>query len=354
MIRYIPFLKAKRGELTAVGELASEVKQEICPFFDFPRKNANYDSETYANTAQSIVRSLKKHWGCDAEFYFDDFDIDQKLTVKGEHQYAYVLKSLQDLQVIPVVALDRIEHNYAVAQLKRDGEIASDTVAFRAERGDFEDFDSSEDQIDYDLENVFKEFETIDLIVDCRFCTGMNVAETGQQIAAFARKFCAAYENVRRVIVTGSSIPASSRDMLETNSNCAVARQEIAIINQARRSSDVHLVTGDYTTVSPFYSDADLDPKIMQKVMTARLAYTYQGFHYFIRGSSVGSDGYEQYFGLARTLCGQSFFRGPTYSLGDLYLHEKSRCVGNNCTPGAVIKPLIVAHVTYMVLEANV
>ena len=354
MIRYIPFLKAKRGELNAMGELAHEVKQAICPFFDFPRKNANYDSETYADTAQSIATSLRRHWGSDAEFYFDDFDIGQTLTVKGEHQYAYVLKALQDLQVVPVVALDRTTHNAAVAQLKRNGEIASATVAFRAEQGVFEDFDGNEDQIDYDLVNVFNEFEEIDLILDCRLCTGKNVAETGQQIAAFAQKFCASYDKVRRVIVTGSSIPASSRDMLETNTNCAVPRLELAIISKARDFSNVDLVAGDYATVSPFYSDSDLDPKMMQNIMTARLAYTFEGFHYFIRGSSVKSGGYEQYFGLAHTICGQSFFRGPTYSLGDRYLHEKSRSLGNNCTPGAVIKPLVVAHITYMVLEVNV
>ena len=92
MIRYAPFLKAKRGELTAMGELAPEVKQAICPCFDFPRKKANYDSTLYADTANSIATRLKKHWGTDAEFYFDDLDIDQKLIVKGEHQYAYVLE----------------------------------------------------------------------------------------------------------------------------------------------------------------------------------------------------------------------------------------------------------------------
>ena len=159
MIRYIPFLKAKRGEFTAMGELAPKVKQAICPFFDFPRKKANYDSEAHADAAQSIATSLKKHWGSDAEFYFDDLDINQNLTLKGEHQYAYVLRALQALQVIPVVGLDRIKHNDAVAQLKRDGEIASTTVAFRAEQGDFEDFDANEDQIDYDLAPVFKAFE---------------------------------------------------------------------------------------------------------------------------------------------------------------------------------------------------
>lgn len=351
MIRYIPFLKAKGGELTAMGVLTREVKQAICPFFDFPRKN--YDSDTYAKAALRIARSLKKHWGGDAEFYFDDFDIDQDLTVKGENRYAFVLNALQDLQVIPVVALDRTTHNHTVYQLKHGGQIASTTVAFRAEKSDFEDFGNSEDQIDYDLASVFEEFEAIDLILDCRLCTGTNVSETGQEIADFAQKFCTAYDKVRRVIVTGSSIPPSTRDVLKTNSNCTVPRQELAIISTARGQSGVELVTGDYTTVSPFYSDVELDPKIMQKVMTARLTYTYKGFHYFIRGSSLGSDGYEQYSGLASTLCGQNFYRGSSYSFGDHYLNEKSRGAGKNCTPGAVIKPSVVAHITYMALEPN-
>ena len=81
MSRYIPFLKAKRGELTAMGELSPEVKKAICPFFDFPRKKTNYDPDTHADTAQSIATSLKKHWGSDEEFYFDDLDINQKFTL---------------------------------------------------------------------------------------------------------------------------------------------------------------------------------------------------------------------------------------------------------------------------------
>jgi hypothetical protein len=353
MIRYIPFLKAKRGELTAMGDLAPDVKQAICPFFDFPRR-AKYDPTTYAEATQKIATSLRKHWGADAEFYFDDFDIEQKLTVSGEHQYAFILKAIQDLQVIPVVALNRTKHNDAVAKLKRGGEITSSTVAFRAEQYEFENFENSEDQIDYDLVSVFGEFEEIDLILDCRLCTGKTVSETGQQIATFVQKFCAAYDKVRRVIITGSSIPASTRDILRTNSNCTVPRRELSIIKRAREFSEIDLVPGDYTTVSPFYSDADLDPMIMQKVMTARLIYTFEGFHYFIRGSSVGSDGYEQYFGLAHTLCGQNFFRGPAYSLGDQYLHQKSRCLGKKCMPAIVVKPSVVAHITFMVRDAKV
>ena len=352
MIRYIPFLKAKRGELTAMGELSPEVKQAICPLFDFPRKNANYNSETYADTAQSIATSLKKHWGSDAEFYFDDFDIDQKLTVKGEHQYSYMLKALQGLQVIPVVALNRTKHTAAVAQLKRDGEIASATVAFRANQSDFEDFDDNKDQIDYDLANVFKQFEAIDLILDCRLCTGMNVSETGQEIAAFVKKFCDAY-SVRRVVITGSSIPPKIGDVLDVDETKHLPRRELAIIAKTRDLTDVDVIAGDYASVSPFYSDADLDPRLMQTVMTARLIYPFKGFHYFIRGGSIRSRGAEQYFALAKQLCGNTFFRGPTYSTGDAYLYEKSRSLGKNATNGAVVKPSVVAHITYMVLDAK-
>jgi hypothetical protein len=353
MIRYVPFLKAKRGELTAMSELAPEVKGAICPFFDFPRKKAKYVSPTYADTAQSIATSLEKNWGNDAEFYFDDLDIDQTLIVGGEHQYAYMLKTLNELQVIPVVALDRISHNAAVASLKSNGDISSTTVAFRADRGDFEDFDSNRDQIDYDLGNVFKEFEAIDLILDCRLCTGINVLEAAQQIATFARKFCNVYDNVRRVIATGSSIPASIGDVIDMDSTEIVARCELAITARARELSDMQLVTGDYTTVSPFYSDTNLDPRILQNVMTARLIYPFDDSYYVARGVTMKAGGYEQYVGLTSDLCGQGFFRSGN-STGEDYFYEKSQGIGKNATNGTVVKPSVVAHITYMVLGANV
>ena len=347
MIQYVPFLKAKRGELTAMGELGPEVKQAICPLFDFPRKQADYSAETYAATARSIATSLTKHWGIDAELYFDDFDIAQQITVEGEHQYAYVLKALDGLQVIPVVGLGRTTHNAAVARLKRNNEIASDIVAFRVERDAFEYFD--EDEIDYYMANVFERFETIDLILDCRLCTSLKVSEAAQQIASFAKKFCDVYDNVRRVIVTGSSIPASIKDVIKVDSTEVVARQELDIFTKARELSVIELTVGDYATVSPFYSDA-LDPKLMQSVMTPRLIYPFKRSHYLTRGTSMKSGGYEQYVVLTSDLCEKEFFR-PGYSAGEEYFYEKSQGHGKNATNGTVVKPSVVAHITYMVLN---
>lgn len=350
MIRYVPFLKAKRGELTAMGELGFEVKLAICPLFDFPRKQADYSAETYATTAHSIATSLKKHWGTDAEFYFDDFDISQQLSVEGEHQYAYVLKAFDGLQVIPVVGLDRPSHNATVTRLKRNNEIASDIVAFRVERDGFERFD--EEEIEYYLANAFERFETIDLILDCRLCTSLKVSEVAQQIASFAKKFSSVYDNVRRVIVTGSSIPASIKDVIKVDSVEIVERQELAIITKARELSEIELTTGDYATVSPFYSDADLDPKLMQSVMTPRLIYPFKRSHYLTRGTSMKSGGYEQYVVLTSDLCEKEFYR-PGYSAGEAYFYEKSQGHGKNATNGTVVKPSVVAHITYMVFNGE-
>ena len=350
MIKYVPFLKAKRGELTAMGELGPEVKQAICPVFDFPRKQADYNAETYAATARSIATSLKKHWGTDAEFYFDDFDISQQFSVEGEHQYAYVLKAFDELQVIPVVGLGRTNHNAAVVRLKRNNEIASDIVAFRVERDSFENFD--EDEIDYYLANVFEKFETIDLLLDCRLCTSLKVFEAAHQIASFAKRFCSVYDNVRRVVVTGSSIPASIKDVIKVDSVEIVERQELAIFSKARELSEIELIIGDYATVSPFYSDADLDPKLLQSVMTPRLIYPFKRSHYLTRGTSMKSGGYEQYVVLTSDLCEKEFFR-PGYSTGEEYFYKKSQGHGKNATNGTVVKPSVVAHVTYMVLNGE-
>lgn len=350
MIRYVPFLKAKRGELNAMGELAPHVKQTICPFFDFPRKEPDYNAESYAATTRSIATSLKKHWGADAEFYFDDLDISQQLSVKGEHQYAYLLKTLNSLQVIPVVALDRISHNAAVASLKSSGDIFSQTVAFRAEHGDFEDFD--DDQIDYDLATVFAEFESIDLILDCRVCIGMDILDTAQQIATFAKKFCDAYDKVRRVIVTGSSIPGSLGEVVESSTTKVLARRELAILAKARDLTAITLVGGDYATVSPFYSDADFEPELFPRVTSPRLIYSFDGSHYISRGSSLASGGYGQYVGLLKQLCGQGFFR-PGYSAGEDYFYQKSMGIGSRAMNNTVVKPSVVAHITYMVLGVS-
>jgi hypothetical protein len=113
------------------------------------------------------------------------------------------------------------------------------------------------------------------------------------------------------------------------------------------------VMAGDYTTVSPFYSDADFDPRLFQKVTAPRLIYSFNHSHYVARGSSLESGGQEQYVGMTKSLCGQDFFRGRGYSIGEDYFDDKRRRIGRNATNGSVVTPSVVAHITYMVLGAK-
>jgi len=132
-----------------------------------------------------------------------------------------------------------------------------------------------------------------------------------------------------------------------------VIRRELAIISKTRDLADVDVVAGDYATVSPFYSDADFDPRLFPKVTAPRLIYSFKHSHYVARGISLESGGYTQYVGLTKELCGQNFFRGRGYSVGEDYFDDKRRRIGNNATNGTVVTPSVVAHITYMVLDAK-
>jgi hypothetical protein len=354
MITYVPFLKAKGNEINAVGELAPDVREAICPFFDYPRK-PGLDGIRFEAAVDKMVRSLEKHLGLEGEFYFDNYDLPEALTVGTKHNYEFLLERLSSFRVIPVVSVDRSPaHVGAVARLRAAGKIHSNTVAFRITSEDFEEYSVIQPDIASDLGPVFAAFDSIDLIFDCQVCTQMEPSSTAAQIQRFSQAFCTAY-NVRRVILTGSSIPASAGDILRVQAVRVISRRELEIF-RATKAIHAHadLTCGDYCTVSPLYFDLNLAPQILQNVMTAKLTYTLNDSHYFIRGAGLKTKGRGQYFGMAKTLCSQSFFRGATYSSGDAYFYEKSRGLGSNCGPNTVIKPAVNAHISYMVLSGVV
>jgi hypothetical protein len=137
------------------------------------------------------------------------------------------------------------------------------------------------------------------------------------------------------------------------NSTVTLIRRELEIVAKARSLSECDLMSGDYATVSPFFSDSDIDPKLMQTVMTPRLIYPFKSSYFVSRGVSLKSGGQDQYVGLTEALCKKDFFRHG-YSAGEHYFYDKSRRIGKNATNGTVVKPSVVAHITYMVLGLKV
>jgi hypothetical protein len=107
MNKYVPFLKAKQNEIKSISELSQQVRAEICPFFDFPKKMDGYKEDAFIEAMAGIIKRLQKNLGNDFPFYFDNFDLEEGLKVNGNHNYSHMLQQFADMKVIPVVGLDR-------------------------------------------------------------------------------------------------------------------------------------------------------------------------------------------------------------------------------------------------------
>jgi len=351
MIKYVPFLKAKQNEIIAVGRVSAGVSSQICPFLDFPRKGGDgYKASELAASIQKTAKSINRHFSEIGEFYVDTYDLDESLAPSGMHSYRFILENLVDLPVIPVVAVDRSEdHIDSVSNLKDTSILNSDIVAFRVTPEEFENYASISDEIEDQLSSVFSRFEQVDLLLDCRCCQNADVSQISQKMVNFSTAFCQDYLT-RRVVTAGSSIPASVSELMSVESEMILPRKEVAIFNTVKlEHGHANLLFGDYATVSPNYSDVNIAPEMLQNVMTAKLIYSFEDKHFFVRGGAIKTKGREQYATMAKTICDSDFFRGEEFSSGEFFLIEKSQSIGAKCMPGTVIKPAIISHITYAV-----
>ena len=348
-VKYVPFLKSKQNEVHALAELDESIAKSLVPFFDYPKKQSGDKAEDVGPAIIRLAKKFKKHLGGLEEFYFDVYDLNDGLEIEGEHLYSFLLGAFSDFPLVPVVSIDRSDdHQASVIRGKEKGVVSSNYVAFRVTPEDFQSFDAVIEDIEEMLNPVFSLFEMVDLIFDCRVCSNLDSERLSRQIDAFTKRFVSSYP-VRRIVVSGSSIPASAAEVLSSNSEAYVERVEVDIFGAAVSMGAAQYVFGDYTTISPDYSDADIPGDQMQGRITAKFIYSFEGQHYFIRGGSLKTKGRDQYYDLAEVLCSKDFFRGPEYSTGDAYFYEKSRREGDQCWVNTVIKPAIDAHISYAV-----
>ncbi len=351
MIDYVPFLKLKSNEIMALKELDNDLLSEITPFFDYA-KRPDITEENFISTADKMARSLKKNAGNLGAFYLDNYDIDSDFEVLGSCNYAYLLSLFVGLPVIPVVSIDRSEqHIMAVYEAKESGIISTDVVAFRVTPEDFQEYDLISEDIVDELDGVFNLFSNIDLVLDSRVCLTHNVDDMSGKICSFIQKFIHDY-NVRKIIITGSTIPASISGIIGVESDTEIIRVEVEIFQRviSEIGKEFSLTFGDYGTVSPNYSDIDIPATSMRRVTAPKIIYSYDNHHYIIRGGALHTHplAERQYEGMCSTVLSKSYYRGEDYSFGDRYLDEKSRGEGNNATPSTMVKPLVNSHITYM------
>lgn len=343
---YFPYLKAKQNEFLALRNCSDRAFGNIIPFFDIPRGTDDDEARTRNNIKKAKVyleRLLKVR---DLTFYLDVYDIAPTIRPDSAHVYEYVLDQFDGYSVIPVLGLDREdEHNDAV--LNREEKYS--TVAIRLQVENLETPKATVAAINM-LISDFKSKVSFDVILDFRVLDEKYAAHIANAVSIIEK--LSNNDLVEVIVITGSSIPPVITELCKPESCAHFKKFEVALFEQVCHQlshgaySKLHY--GDYTVVSPNYSDSSIPVGLMRTVQTPKIIYGNESKSIVIRGGALQSKGDAQFFNLAATLTTSGIFRGKTFSGADTYIDDvANRLVASCGNPSKWTNITIEAHLEY-------
>jgi hypothetical protein len=347
MNEYSPFLKFKQGEVSALSQRSPADRKHIVPLFELPRDDL-YSELTLKYKIDKIAKKIKKHIEMDLSFYIDNYEVSDKLKINKEDSYLYLLDVFSDFDIIPIIGFDRTERHNSIAVNYANKK--SKKLALRMTYDYFDSFLAYKDDLDKWLSLLDKDIPCI-LILDCNYIDDKNVGIYTKSLITLL----SIIENktFNKVILSGSSIPASIGDKVKMDTNVSIIRNEVEIYKKIKPyCAEINLIFGDYTVISPGYSEITIEPDKMFNVITSKIVYSQLDLQYFTRGNKIKKLGFTQYFEQAKDIISQSFFRGRDFSYGDEYIYEVA-VHRKRTAPSAIICPTVNAHIKFMINEIN-
>jgi hypothetical protein len=342
-VKYYPFLKLKKNELLCLKDLEDNISASIIPFFDIAKPQVLSEASVQ-KSIDSGKKELFRHWNSENAFYIDSFDIPDSIEINEQHAYKYVLEELSEFNLIPVIGLNRHSHHrYHAEKFINDTGIAK--IAIRLTPDDFSDFTL----IEVDLNLLLEPFDKLEkhFIFDCRLILSEdNVNSLKRDMLAFIDELDIEYS---KIIFTGSSISAKIGDHSQTNEQISIPRFEWKIFKAVKKIHSA-INYGDYSIISPNYSDANIAPELLRNLSTPKIFYSSKDETHIFRGSGFTASrrGQKQYFDLAKDLVAKKYYRGKEYSVGDNFIFEKSEEIGSPSSQGNWYRMLNNCHITYV------
>ncbi|WP_229303273.1 beta family protein [Leptospira sp. mild_001] len=345
-MKYVPFLKLKQNEALALKDLNENDSQSILPFFDIPKPEI-LDELNIIKKIDQAKKYITKYWGKDKLFYIDNYDIPDQIEIQNNHNYKFVLDSLDEFNYIPTVGVNRSPKHLSVTKMCINKKKLS-IVALRLIPSDFEDYAIIKDSLNDIIDN-FKNYK-IHLILDNRI---INDKKSAKQLFKNITQFLNDYkikENHEKIILTGSSIQANIAEHVETGKYKKILRYEWILYNLICHKMNTHFIYRDYGVVSPDYTDSDIEPELYQNVATPKIFYAHNRSFHIFRGKAFKTSprGFKQYFDIAKILVKKFYYRGEHYSIGDKFIFDKSKEKDNPSSQGNWYRMLNNSHITYV------
>lgn len=346
---YMPIIKSKRGELTAVKLLDSETKQQIIPFLDAIPPNPFADKpKKLAAHMTWVADHFADAWEAQGEVFVDTFDIGPAIVEDKQVAIEYLCRALRekDVRVIPVTGIQREPaHDIAVARLLAESSIG---VCIRLEEEDI----VLPKKIGSLLEDKLKFFHempnNVDLVLDLRL---LNV----EALSSRVNRICLALQSIpdldawRRVILAGSAMPNSLEGICDRGATSYLERYEWSTWVALHEEKIDRLPNfGDYTIIPPQF--VEMDTRTIAKHLGPNVKYTLDSRWFIARGESFQKSGSKQYFDIAKAVTKLSGFRGATASYGDRFIDD--RASGQTLKPGNPeqwVTASVNSHITWQV-----
>ncbi len=311
---YMPIIKSKRGEFTAVRLLGNDTKQHIAPFFDvLPPNRFAKKPKTLAEHLVWVAEHTARAWATQQPVWVDTFDVGPEIVSGNQVAIEYLIRAMLErkLRIVPVTGFQReAEHDEGILHLLAEN---STGIAIRLEEEDLLLPTRLGALIDDRLKYFELDAANVDLIIDLRY---LDDTPPTAAVAQLTR----AIQNLphlpswRQTIFAASSMPNTLKGVCDRDASGYLARGEWAIWSALRDAPIKRVPTfGDYTTVPPLYSE--MDTRMIAKHLGPNVKYTVENRWFVSRGQSFQEHGGAQYFDIASEIAGLEEFRGATRQL---------------------------------------
>lgn len=320
---YVPILKGKEGEFSALRDLAELARQYLTPLIEIPPVPHGIGLDDPGLSVEAhltkATHKLAVAWGPYAHLFVDLGGLgDADSLGSGAHPLSHVFCLLRDcrIQAIPVAPLfaSPALHRAIAETATRDRRGA----CLRLRPADIlcGDFDSA---LDAFREDAGLRWRNVDLIVDLGAIGAEEASETAT-VAEHLIELIPSVNSWRSLTVAASAFPPDLSGL---------TRDEISAIPRAEWAA-WRRVTGkrhrlprlpafaDYAIAHP--AVPTLNPRTMR--LSANIRYTVPGHWLVARGRDVKQHGWGQTRELCKALVGRPEYVGASFSKGDQYIEE--------------------------------
>lgn len=325
---YVPVVKWKRGERTALEHLSSTARTRITPLLEiqpvpYDHKTGSF-SKTIDEHLSNIGKDLSSCWKTtdpifvDAITIYDNVDFEDDNLASGQHPLEFIIESIENEgnQAIPVTGTERDASYqaavYTMVQKYQRG------ICVRIYEEQLDDLAQLESDVNDLLSFAHINKSEVDIVIDFEQINPAKEQAIYSQIINTLIQF-PDINAWRTITICATSIPKTYSKIIKKFSSGTVPRAEWNIYSKIVKTNLLRKPSfGDYTITNPDF--VNLEPWLLNKIISS-LKYTCDTDFWVHRGDLTGN-GFSCMRDICSTIVSDSRFSGQSFSFGDSYIYS--------------------------------